>query len=87
MSCRAMVPRLAPRADRMASSDCRALARTSSRLATLAQPMSSTKATPPCSMSRVVRTGRTRCSCTPPTFSVMPERSTNDFNCGGPAST
>ena len=46
------------------------------------QPMSSTNATPPCSISSVGRTGWTRCSWTPPTFIVMPERSTNCFSWG-----
>ena len=82
-----MVARPAPSAVRTAISDWRALERTSRRFATLTQPMSSTNATPPCSIRSVGRTGSTRCSCTPPTFIVMPDRSTKLFNGGGPAST
>ena len=44
-SCRAMAPFVAPRAERMASSRCRALPRARRRLATLAQAISSRKHT------------------------------------------
>jgi hypothetical protein len=79
--------RLAPSAVLTANSDWRALARTSRRFAMLTHPISSTNATPPCSNSSVGRTGLTRSSCTPPTFIVMPERSTNCFSGAGPAAT
>ena len=48
-NCRAMAPRLAPSARRMANSPLLALERARRRLATLTQPISSKKSTPPCS--------------------------------------
>jgi hypothetical protein len=54
-SWRTMRMRLAPRAERTASSRLRPVARTSSRLATLAQAMSSTRATAPSMISSDLR--------------------------------
>ena len=58
-----MRPRPAPMAARMAISRLRTVARTSSRFATLAQAMSSTKLTAPTSTSSDCRTLRTMISC------------------------
>ena len=58
-SCRRRRARPAPNEARIAISFCRAAARDSSRLATLAQAMSRTKATAPRRISRAVRTSPT----------------------------
>jgi hypothetical protein len=62
-TCRSMAPRLAPSAARRANSPSRAVARVSSRLATLAQAMSSTSATAPMSSSSAGRACLTTSWC------------------------
>jgi hypothetical protein len=52
-------PRLAPSAVRMTKSRCRALVRTSNKLATLAQAISNTKPTAPNKTNKAGRTGPT----------------------------
>ena len=60
-SCRTRRCQPAPSAVRIATSFCRPVARVSSRLATLAQAMSSTSATEPSSTSTARRTSPTTC--------------------------
>ena len=67
-SCRTMRPRLAPSAARTASSPVRALARASSRFATLTQQVSRTMPTTPRNMSDVSSTS-------PPTYASRSDSS------------
>ena len=67
-----MRPRLAPSAARTAISCCRASARDSSRLATFAHAISSTKPTAPSSISSDRRTSPTTCSCSGTMLNVRP---------------
>ena len=64
--------RLAPSEARTASSCCRATARATSRLATLAQAITSTSATAAISTTSERRTGPTTCSCSGTALNVRP---------------
>ncbi len=63
MNCRSSRPRLAPSADRTASSLCRDSARASSRLARFAHAISSTNSTAPWSTQTAVPALPTICAC------------------------